>query len=603
MCKFTNPFLAEWTAAGSRSCQFILGFNIRTIHVIATVLRTEILSLNNQQRDVPNEDGSRKFNSVADAGLPLLRIYMTWLCAYRTDVVTFQEHLEPHIGDMYKTLSQALSGLFELLAEDKVYNMTTPCLLPEDTQTLGLRCLNDPNLPIACRLCVDPVTHTLKPRIEEQDDQDLKPDDISFIRSLDIAVCAMTLSRDSAFPFVMSTVAPYSTPFLRLDFLEEGKELSNGHARFSHRIDPTTAVGSLTTMFSDLHASPIEAGMEPAQHNYSVNAGKQRAVAGGPSVAAPRRNVAPARDQHSAPVPPKVTTDLESAMDRQLSDLVNTLLAPPKSPPKETAHGQDETSYGMHSDTAQDVFGLAATAVSPGPGSSTKKSFPTLPWDYFFTPSSRKSGLAEHGPKDAWNNAPCPDPTRVGSAANDVTIQGSERLADPFSPDLRNYYPAIGPEYSKHQAFGKQEPAFNGATRQLFAGRNPSNVWNGSVDSQMPGSAAPERSPFSSTTFSGNLSSLPPVNSPWGLPANPQLNTMQSPSAATSDMLYHGRYSAAGAQSSNMYPSSAYQNGNGYDAAAVTRLGQPAALVAEGDDSDDDDAFFNAAGHYTRPNR
>lgn len=640
---YSNFFIAEWTAVGSQACQFILGFNIRMIHVVASFLKTEILDLINDQRDVIPGDTPRKFSAMVDAGLPLFRVYMTWLCAYSSDVVKFQAHLEPHVGEMYNALSQALSGLLELIADSEISNMPEPYLLPEDIQTLGLRCLSGGDFPAACRLCVDPIKHTQKPLVEElggESGLDIKPDDTSFARALGIAACALTLARDPAFPTTASTVAKGDSTLVQFDYLADGKSPGNDYTNFAEPITPSTAVGSLLATLGNPHAPPMPAAAESAHYNpSSLNASDEQPAPRGLPAAAFRQDPTPTYGQ----APRQTTGDPESVMERQLSDLVNSLLGPSKSSPQETPAPPDETSYGMHTNTAVEVFGPGATAVSPGPGSATKKSFPNLPWNYFFTPTPKPSGLADRSPRDAWNNTPSMDASPFGNLANNMNAHGEEFTSDPFSRQLRNRGQATAAVSSEHYTSGNPVSAFHSPAQNLFNSPDAANPWNGDMGldglvagpmlgqsgnagrsrpassrggNHMPGSMPPMHSPFLSTAFSGNTSSLPPVNSPWGLPANAQVNAGNATGLASSDMMSHGQYPTTAFQSSSANPGLAYQNDSWYDPASLARAGQVSALggpncaldpswalQGAGEDSDDDAAFFNPSAQNSKTKR
>lgn len=578
------------------------------------------MDLINRQPEVANDkagtrvaDGSRdKFSTALGAGLPLLRVYMTWLCAYSADIVQFQAHLEPHVGDMYKTLSQALSGLFELLDDSTNVGTTAPYLLPEDIQTLGLKCLDDPGLPAACRLCIDPFKRTQKPRAEELGRLNIKPDDVSFTRALDIVACAMALAEDAVFPFAMSQVNKGSRELTQVIFLEEGKigTIGGGHMGVSDPGDPEPAIGDLATMLSKLQASPITAGMESVPRGASIDAGEERAVSGTRSKTAAAVHTAqhlPGSPQDAPSSLPQMATDPEYTMESQLYGIVNDFLAPPESHSQEGSREKDETSYGMHSETAKEVFGSMAAAVSPGPGSGTKKSFPSLPWGYFYTPTPQKSGPPEGASKHAWDDAPPLRPRK--STAHGVTIQGFEGLEDPFTLAKERYTSMASasgeqraaPEQAAHHGLGTQGLTFKDGSRQSLAGADSSSAWNSGAGwnyqetAQMPGqfclagqprpasvqalrhmhdAMAPVGAPFSSLTFSATTSSLPPVNSPWGLPQNPHGIANQSNGFAASDMPQYGPHAGLYSQSSNATQSSGYPNGHGYNAPAPYGHGQ-----------------------------
>jgi hypothetical protein len=538
-------FSAAWTPEGSQSCQYILGFNVRTIHVLAQLLGTELLDVINRQADSMNqtstvvaqsEGKSEKFNAVLEAGLSLLRVYMTWLCKYRSDIVQFQAHLQPHVGEMYQALSQALSSLFDLLEGDKSFAKLAPYLLPEDSETQGLSCLSDPAIPLACQLQFDPVKRKLKPRHDEIDKLDISLDDVSFTRAMDIVTCGLTLAQDTSFPFTTSKITKGSRDLTQIIYVEDG----------TPAVAPTSvegmgavpAVGELTAKLGHLQASPSGSGKRSRPQGSLT--GNELKPGISPMAAPPPR------------VSPYGATESEYSLDSQLHHLVDTLLAPPE---KQATSPSQDTSYGMHTNTANEVFGPALTTTSPGPGSATAKSFPSLPWNYFYTPTPQKGGPPKPDLHQAWHSA--------SGQAGSSSAPGCDDVKSPSHSRKESYgqmnQTLTRPSRKQADQFpsGSKQDGSKGSAR--LPSNEPSPAWTQTTDwgslqnalmmeqsrisgptelhsPQAQGSAGPRGSlsimntAFPSTAFSENTSSLPPVNSPWGLPPNAHKH-MQEPVA------------------------------------------------------------------------
>ena len=152
-------------------------------------------------------EATTKFTPAFNRVLPLLRIYMTWLCSYGSDLVEFRPHLEPQFGIMCTTLANTLALLFELMAIDPQLGTTVPWRFLEDDMALGIRCLNGPELHDGCQLSYDAFTRQPKPRRDEVSGANYTDDDVSFTRALDVLLCALDLSApESKFPLTLSLI-------------------------------------------------------------------------------------------------------------------------------------------------------------------------------------------------------------------------------------------------------------------------------------------------------------------------------------------------------------------------------------------------------------
>ncbi|KAK3334012.1 hypothetical protein B0T19DRAFT_144156 [Cercophora scortea] len=568
----------EWTDAVSRSCQFVLLGNLRAIQTISRFLGEELVDLIQRTSSeitpggaapAAQEKGSSKFTPAFHRTLPLLRVYMTWLCFYSPDLVEYQTHLEPHFGKMCATLGHTVSLLYEFSSREMASRVTVPWRFPEDEETIGIQCLNGPRLPDGCQLYYDSIKREPKPRAEDFPDVSFTADEITFTRAFDIISRALRLARHPRFPLKTSTVKKGSHELMIFEYSEDGKL---EHASHLPTVHSPVSVGS--------HAAPVAV---PSGVPSSVPSSVPSNVPS--SVLAPAPAPVPLEHASRPPVAEATLDDSEEfsedeefygasaektggsvghppvsefPLDNHIFKIMHDFLVPPgpAQPTSPTAKGtgaEDLTRDG--SATAGEVPGSVASTSSPAPVSASLKSFPTLPWTYFYNPapvdgSMRKASI---GNVPSWGSIDGSLPLRPstsGSAAH--AQQGADNLGDAqaqspsgkmpmttpagqtsLSQGLRADQPWIsrlGTDFKDH---GINQPMQGhahtvwseygdgaGHQRKLSNVPPPSVPWSTPAGQWQTGhypSAAP---PFpSSMAFSGNGSSLPPVNSPWGLPS------------------------------------------------------------------------------------
>ena len=201
--------VAAWDKAKSRSCQFILLLNIRTINIIARELKAELVDL--VQKDTSQtfatetaEDGSpRKFTAGIYRILPIFRVYMAWLVYCSKDLTEYRSFLEPQFAEMCQTLAHTLTLLLELLKKHQDdLTKAVAWLFPEDVETIGMQCLNGPELADGCRLSYNGVTRQPKPRADELEDVEFSADNASMHRIFDAVLCGMRLADHTPFPIM-----------------------------------------------------------------------------------------------------------------------------------------------------------------------------------------------------------------------------------------------------------------------------------------------------------------------------------------------------------------------------------------------------------------
>ncbi|GAB1320179.1 Nonsense-mediated mRNA decay factor [Madurella fahalii] len=533
---------AKWTEEGSRSCQFILLLNIRTIHTISRLLGDEVADLI-QRKTAESPASAQKevetsFTPTFTRILPLLRVYMAWLCAYGSELVDFRTHLEPQFGAMCLTLSNTLTLLLEFLGAGK-FGSTVSWRFPEDEMTLGIKCLNGPDLHDGCQLYYDAFTRQPKPRREDVPVAEHTADDVTFTRSLDVVLCAVDLSApESKFPFTTSTVTKGPREHTAIVYLEGGKP------------DPTQRLQAAQPVAAT--PSAIPAGLEQQHRKMPAppslcesNELSEDREFYGPSLGQARSR---ARRVQAAPAAPVSEFPMETHLFRVLNDF----LVPPESAP--TRKPETPTRPLAHpAATATGEDPGAATSTSPGPGSAGMKAIPTLPWNYFYTPAPVDSALQRSsmsGAAPGWS-ADGPGSSRPASSGSRAQLRAGPSAGNLLSSQAHSRHGSPGRTMPlEDQTEALRSLALRGqlndstnlhayGTRGVWPGIDEGSANSGMASNTLrynpwgPSAADPwqtgqsqqssafgrvPNSSFSTLQFSENGSSLPPVNSPLGMP-------------------------------------------------------------------------------------
>jgi len=357
--KMTNEIPAEKVAnAGPevfQSFYFCLAFNIRMMFVLLQVLLPELEDPASGE-ELPNgPDGSQpsrpkeKITAIAARVFPALRQYSVWLASEAGTILATVDTgpINIHKKEMWKMYADVLTRLANFFPVEELAPVSY--LLEEDASTVGFQPLRNPELSTECNLYTS-VRGDLKPRITDLGIKRDLPNIEMQARVLNILICGLSLQLMDEVPIALNsdTGSPVFT------FVEEGLPMT------SHvRLQGTT---------SD-YASPVR-----TNDNYEMQSANGAYEVRDESVAA---------------------SDSHQSMDTYLHQMVDSLLEPPSSGRNTTSN---ETSYGMHSATANEVFAPMGSNGFESRLQSTPKMLPSLP-DYYhsaFTPQPNE--LQPHSP-------------------------------------------------------------------------------------------------------------------------------------------------------------------------------------------------------------
>jgi protein SMG7 len=600
---------AEWTAGKSQTCQFVLQLNTRTIHTISRLLAKELEDFVQQKplevleaASATGEESSSKFTPAFYRILPLFRVYMTWLLYYAKDLNDYRSYLEPHYVHMCKSLAHALSLVFGLLSTMTLKTSTTGWLFPEDEETIGMKCLNGPGLYDGCQLRVDGLGKKPKPPAHEVPSADRATDTAAYLRMVDTVLCGIRLDADTLLPII------YSDESRVFSYAEGVKGPKAGLSS-----PPAEPQASATNGAAASIASPSAAVAIPQEPAPVLSATAPPAVTDSEDFSDDNEFYQPAA-QHSrsaarqttvAPGMAPTATVSEFPIENHLYQILNDFLVPPERSASQSNRHQEETSYGMGSRTADEVFGVTAAPTSPTPGSANSKTFPSLPWNYFVPTAPAESALRDKGamrsPSHGWDSRPS-----SSGSPRDAHFAAKESRVSPRSLARRSASYATSPyAYQGPQDWATQTALANLALREralqtqndqtrLEAGTSralhskkssslasPSGAWRQSPSHIPATSGQPTTNlVFSSRGFSAVDSSLPPVNSPWGIPMAqvqaygyqdvPSTGGHQSAPYPGTQQSMHSSVYSPGLPSGFTAPQSMYGNGAGYELSSAS---------------------------------
>ena len=588
------------------------------IHTISRILHEEVQDILRRPAapsaaSAKKADTASRYTATFQRTLPLLRVYMAWLCSYSKDIVDFQAYLEPLYGNMCKALARALTVLFELWLSDTNLKSIVPYQFPEDEETIGIKCLNGPDLHDGCQLSYDPTTCQPKPRAEDVKDASFTEDDVAFTRIFDVLFCAIDLAERSTFPLVVCKLMEDSREVTKFAYAEGGKQQPVAQSEVEQRPSPETGfpvtedipspivdqvpvnapvAASLTAPVAAPVTAPVTAPIEEVALDSLDEFAEDRDFYRDP------KEIQPPVSQPSvsrAPKAPQAASNSEYSIDAQMYQLLSDFLAPPDTTGhsrKPSSHGQDETSYGIGSATANELrnaFGSPSPGSGSGqgsasgsaPGSATARGFQQLPWNYFYTPGTADNEVPRssvgRGTPGSWGGQGSPY-MHSKSMSNAAMPSGASITTGPstIEQQLANQLASLIPSTSaKHQAASPRGawPELGHAsashTRQRSSVGQPGTGWNTTATNPSGLWGDMPNSPFSSMTFSGATSGLPPVNSPWGLPAKSHWDAIPNRNPSVSSQPKSAGLAGRippGFGPRNSSPSGTYGNGGQFDA-------------------------------------
>lgn len=196
----TNTQDAESKAKpASRFLPFVLRFNALFLLTVGKALQSELEKTMGEGTLDESHSDAPELTASAKSLLPILRTYSMWLAASRGEVFGPGNSFGPLIRSMVQTLAQVFTLLCGVFYSQKTL-ATSPYLLSDDLELLGIRSLSTDRVPVACRAFCS-RDDTLKPHPQDLDHEqgrDISKEHLG--RVLDILRCAYFLAEDDSAP-------------------------------------------------------------------------------------------------------------------------------------------------------------------------------------------------------------------------------------------------------------------------------------------------------------------------------------------------------------------------------------------------------------------
>ncbi|KAI1155031.1 hypothetical protein F4825DRAFT_460026 [Nemania diffusa] len=395
----TEKVKSSWTMEGSQSCQFLLRFNIRMmlslLRALDVALDKETIATVASNSRSNNSEGRITFAPSLLKLLPLFRLYLAWSYVTRADLVQYQEYLEPHIKELYRLLADSLTSL-NVYIDPTIEIVSSRYLLTEDTEAQGLRSLGDRRLPLFLHIEEQQSSFSLK-RVKTRKPQQnvfgrrFEKETELVWRVRDIICCGVFLAGSASFPIALTTQTNQGRVLETWIFVDGANSIASNEASLSHLLNKLN--------FGDTKSGQGNV-IEQETHNIQARSASNHSIPtpeSYPEASISQLDKISNKGKGKEVDKPSMNyQDSDLCEDSEMIKMVNKLLDPLDDddgirPQSSTA--QTEPSYGMHSSTANEIFGNMETSpIQPSPVS---KALPSLPWEYFFTPKPHRSNSQE----------------------------------------------------------------------------------------------------------------------------------------------------------------------------------------------------------------
>ncbi|KAI1108191.1 hypothetical protein F5Y14DRAFT_101176 [Nemania sp. NC0429] len=394
----TEKVKASWTMERSQACQFLLRFNIRAMLILLRtldrVLRDDTIATAISDTNSNNGESCIAFAPSLHKLLPLFRLYLAWSYVTRADLLQYQEYLEPHIKDLYRLLADILTSL-NLYIDPTAETVSSKYLLTEDVEAQGLRPFNDRRLPLF--LHVEEHQGSTHPkRVKTQKPQQyvfgrrFKKETEAVWRIRDIICCGVFLAGSPKFPIALTTQTDHGREYEAWIFVDRAATPLSNEASMSHLLNKLK--------FGDVKSGPettTETTTEKAINKSRTQSPRDASVPSPENAlktSVPQFDSTLNKQKGKGKRPNRPSTnyqDSDLCEDTEMINMVNKLLDPVDDVRPQSSLTHTEPSYGMHSSTANEIFGNIETgSIQP---SSVSKAIPSLPWEYFYNPTPHRS--------------------------------------------------------------------------------------------------------------------------------------------------------------------------------------------------------------------
>lgn len=435
---------------------------LRTLH---RVLHDDTVSVVVADANSSNDESCIAFAPRLHKLLPLFRLYLAWSYVTRADLLQYHEYLEPHIKELYRLLAEVLTSLNRYV-DPTMETVSSKYLLTEDAEAQGLRPFNDRKLPLF--LHVEEQQGSTPPkRVKTRKPQQyvfgrrFKQETEAVWRIRDIICCGVFLAGSAKFPIALTTQTSHGRDIEAWVFVDGATTpcLSDeaGMSRLLSKLksgDARSGPENITEQ-NITEQNTIEQGAtEQATNKPRTQSSRDSSIPtpeNAPKASISQLQSTSNKKKAKSEYPIKPSTnyqDSDLCEDTEMINMVNKLLDPADDVRPQSSLTHTEPSYGMHSSTANEIFGnLQSNSIQP---SSTSKAIPSLPWDYFYQPTPHRSNSRDQNQLSSnGHNVPRSATGQMNgfgsSYLDDLNAPYHQASPSPLSPLLNMGYPQKSP--------------------------------------------------------------------------------------------------------------------------------------------------------------
>ncbi|KAJ6446362.1 telomerase activating protein Est1 [Purpureocillium lavendulum] len=366
----STTYAEKKTEGALRYSQFALRFNTQFLSRVCRTLESTLREAISSRDQGVSGCSDVEITPVVGSLLPILRIYCVWVASRRHHLFGQDITIGPPAQAMLQNLAKVFTQLC-VVSYTRKDLASAPYLLPEDLEIRGVPSLTGDQVPADCRVyCVDGAAQKPYGQDPERRLGDLYE---SLARILDVLRCAYFLAEDQATPLSCSIIQD------SLVFECQSE---------------TTATPTEHTVPALPSGTGAQTSRAPAPHP--------------PTQTWQGEEQAPVPDRNAPLAQPMAGSAIEEQTEQTVMAMLSPFLGPP-TPHKShhTRRPSSPSSYGMHTDTANEVFGSVQTAASPQPVATAGSISPYSPYPWAWNDMPKPQGhMAEAFNRTGGGNSP-----------------------------------------------------------------------------------------------------------------------------------------------------------------------------------------------------
>ena len=467
--------------------QYILHFSTRFLLKLCEVMEIEFNdSLARQQCDPTDQHEPESKPSAVTALLPVLRVYCIWIGACRSEIFTSPNAPIKVVPPLAQSLARVFTFLFTEIYNFQDTPASCPYLLPEDIEARGLLSFSDDQVPGACKsYCTE--DGNLKPyRDEITEPLDASREAIA--RIWDLLRSAYFLVEDPTVPLTCGVVGQRVVFQYQPAGAPGDVQFNTEPSRFPE--EAATGYQPEPEKVAQRHQPGPETnnrnGIEPNQSpSFTSGPHRSQEMETGESSQGPTRE-GPAREVTGNHLHPM------SQAEKTVVNMLSPFLEDPIPQSEQGTGSPDESSYGMHSTTANELARELLKTYQPEKDepapyyeSLSPGQFGSSTWNYFLGPTPSLAQVPESASQGAFYPS---HGASNRSSRGSASLRGSPG-ASPAEGQRNQMRQASQLSQSFAAPNGPQKsPASNWPTNRNVS--QPSNPWAQQAPAGAPGSSA-----------------------------------------------------------------------------------------------------------------